>query len=303
MKQQHRTTWPHTPRRVQRRRGFTLIELMFVIGVIGITLGLAFPAITALTAQVDTSAGVNAINTAITAARAVAVEPKQGARFQDIDGSASLDGYSGAAMIVTPAGEIRFAMNTPYAQSAGNDFLELISPDNFNGYADVPNLDAVELPGNAGVVGLVRSDTGAPSLIPPPFGIRFNEDGHLIPSATSTTGNNAPKMIVYDSDGDGTYDRSADRTSSYNPDSVDPAYGSPSRTSEGQWSFDIEIFESVAAVAVYDENDFRNSGHSLAATGAGGNPISTTARDWILANGTVLFFNRYSGVVFSEKGD
>jgi len=296
--------------RASSARAFTIIELLFVISVIGLTLALALPAINALTDQVGTSSALNAINTGITATRAIAVEPKQGARFQSIGptNAASLDGYSGAAMIITPAGEIRFTRNEPYAQSTGGNFLEFEFTEANNGYADVPNLDPVQLPATAGVFGIIRTNTSEPSLIPPPFGIRFTEDGHLVPSATSLSGANSSRMILYDANGDGSYDRGAQRSTSYNTDDEDPDFSNVSRTSEGYYSFDIEVFESVAGVVVYDEAAFRAAGFDRTAS-ASASTLPTAVLNWLrqdvdgdgkLDNATFIFFNRYSGVVFDE---
>ncbi len=204
-----------------RRSAFTLIELLVVIAIISLLVGLSFTYVRGMLRSSQEQMAANSISNAVQAARAYAtryvpfVDSFQG-RTSETNG----DGYSGAAVIFTPANELRISENDEAAEESGGRRLELppLGTAIYNGYRPIQDLDDLLLPKGVSVLGLVRTGEDTIELLPPPFAVSFSRRGDLItqavdPSEITTLRNfrRADGFVYYDGDGDGVWDTSNDR--------------------------------------------------------------------------------------------
>ncbi len=295
------------------RRAFTLVEMLVVVGVIALTVGIAFPTITAMTRDTDKTVGINAVGIAGTTARAYATRDKQGS-FEGLDLiratiPADEGSYSGVAAIFTPANEVRITENIAGAfdsgfpleridvsggQMAGGDDQDA---KHHNGFIDIL-VDYITLPADAGVAGVTRDNSsGPPTLIAPPFAVWFNAAGGLV------VGNLDTDHVYYDSNYDGDYDISDGRPTNYDPTPYDPRDGNyqPGNWNGTQQKYELpfEKIETVAGLYVYSKRAFRQSGL------AWGTSSNAQIWQWLdtEGNGTLILFSRQSGVTFRERVD
>ena len=177
----------HPPR--VRGGGFTLVELLTSLFIIGLMLGISFPALQATVRSSSIDMAVGQINAGVSAARVYAtrdrpflVARRVGASVRTA--SANGDGFSGAICLFTPAGALQVLENDENASDpslpAGAGWLEMQSPP-LNGYRGIEGLDEIRIPGRAMCLGIVRTGPGPydVQLVPPPFAIRFSSGGTL----------------------------------------------------------------------------------------------------------------------------
>jgi len=270
------------------------MELLVVMMIITIAVLLTFPVLDAM--QVTrVRAGVDVAGVASEAARKYS--QRQIEFLADLGGG--LHGqYSGTAIIITPAHEMRLVENDQFASAGGNNFLELMTPEH-NGYKDIAERSYIPIPRGVGIAGLTRTggDADDIKLIAPPFAIRFDPHGHLAIADDYSDDFQKPNFVFYDGDGNGTYDTSANsgRDNNYDPTDSDPDIANVAMVNLGtdnRWVLPFERLEAVVGVVVFDLSDFRdNFPNSNPWSGNG-----QTATDWIRANGQVVFFNRYTGL-------
>ena len=280
------------------RGGFTLIELLVVIAIVVLVTGIAVPLFGALSGAVRAGGAVNTVHVSVAAARAYAT--------RDLNGPFTLVGgrYSGTAVIFTPANEIRLVENIPFARNGSGNYLEA---GGRNGYADIEGRDYIKLSRDNAVAGIARNTPGDAILLTPPFAIRFDQRGALLSGQPSS----ADKVVYYDGDRDGAFEVSIGRTSAppYNPDDWNPDQRYNNQPvpadAEGRYHLPFEEIESVVGVIVYSDKDFRaaniGAGALEANDVADGDPLNTPAAEWILDNGTPVFFSRYSGAAVSKR--
>ena len=214
----------------RRHSGFTLIELLAGIAIISILAALSVPFLAGTIRSSSQTMAINSIESTATAARNYATRyirfstPDALGRTSDRHG----DGYSGAAVIVTPANELRLAENDELASDPLDIRLDPPNPNDtnnplvFNGYKPIDGVSDLSLPRGLTILGLVRTDANELVLLPPPFAISFNNNGELVSRvAGSGLSNNdlerlqrlrrADGFVYYDSDGDGEFDINSDR--------------------------------------------------------------------------------------------
>lgn len=281
-----------TIRRSDRRsHGFSLIELLVVLILVGVVAGATMPVLNKLGEINRGDAGVTAVSSAVNAARIVGQrvqrkdlgdigEPFPGVPFQD----------EGTAVIFTQGGEIRLVENEQLALDQNGDPLQhanvLVTR---NGFKDVVGMDYVTLPRGTGIVGVYRDHSnGDLRFVPPPFAIRFNRDGQLITSE---------EAVHYDFDSDSRYRIGDAPPDDYNPEDDDPRTGaSVPRTDDGRYIYPYEEMPTVAAVILFDSGAFRNEldwdDFDRDMDSAGADDI----REWFKENGTPVYFSPLTGV-------
>lgn len=275
--------------------GFTLTELIVAIAIMVVLMAVGTMSYSAMFGGARTDTAINIIGSALGASRAL-IERER----------AFLKGSNdGIALVFTPGGEVRMTENVWYAKD-GNKWLE--DQGDFdpplNGYDDIQDAQRFSLPPSAGVVAITR-DNGL-KLLSPPFAVRYDKKGQII------AGNDAENAVYYNSDYDEDYKTSgSSRPGSGNPAEWDPreedAYNTD--TSLKHWSDEsnrmelpFERLEAVLAVIVYDKSAFKEAGHTLSyRMTVPATPTDSSAPGWIVNNGTVLFFNRYTGTMIKEQ--
>ena len=177
------------PRGVRPAAGFSLIELLVVISMIGILVAVSFPFLSTTLQNNAVNAAQGQVSNALSAARVYATrnEPfvaarKVGNTLRTADGNG--DGYSGTIALFAPDNTIRIFKNDQNAYDAAltssAGWLELQVPP-LNGYTPIPDLEDVSYPSRVQMLGIVRTGDGAydVQLVPPPFAIRFAADGTI----------------------------------------------------------------------------------------------------------------------------
>lgn len=234
------TTILHASSARRTRHGFTLVELLLVITIIGVLAALTFPAVNAMRRETDRAIGINSVTFGVAAARSYATEkinsPDLPEFGPDPDPSGPAE-YSGAAALFTPAGEIRLVRNGTSAFGIrarfGNEqhFIERLDwnpttgdlevettstlppTQGLSGFSDIA-IDYIVLPPDAAVAGLVRnvtSDAGDPPLlVSPPFAVWFDASGQLVAGNTGSDSDRprANRFVYYDGNGNGAIDLS-----------------------------------------------------------------------------------------------
>ncbi len=198
----------HPPR--TRGGGFTLIELLTSLFLIGLLVGISFPALQATVRSSSIDMAVGQINSGVSAARVYAtrdrpflVARRVGASLRTA--SANGDGFSGAICLFTPSGALRVMQNDENAQDPGlpaNGWLEMQLPP-LNGYRPIGGLDDIRIPGRAMTLGIVRTGPGDfdVQLVPPPFAIRFSSGGTLAMGQQAPLGIKPLPLRLRESDG------------------------------------------------------------------------------------------------------
>jgi type II secretory pathway pseudopilin PulG len=301
--------------------GFTLIELIVVVSVLLIAIGILMPSMSRMTVTNRQGAAVDAINTAVTTARAYSTQGK--ADLEDLPGldpEFATASYSGTAVVFTPAGEMRIVENDQTALSTGNNALEAtdttstVAGDHLNGYVDIAALDYIRLPKGIGVVGISRSSGAGPDFLPPPFAIRFTEEGYLISDANLTADD--PRMVYYDgnydnqfrvSTGSGEHRGNPYNGAPYDIDEWDPESSEFISTNydavANRYKLPYEKMEAVVGVLVYSKAAFTQAGLNW------GTSSTTDINGWLgvadasgrLVNAKPLFFSKYSGTVVKDR--
>jgi prepilin-type N-terminal cleavage/methylation domain-containing protein len=300
---------------VVRQVGFTLIELVVVLAIVGAFLGMLYPAVSKMTASSRLSGAVDTIGVTVPAARAYATRGI--ASLGEINPTFAGASYSGTAVIFTPAGELRIVEND---QAALNMLNQPLEPSR-NGYADIPDFEYVKLPKGVGVVGISANASGTdPDFLPPPFAIRFTEEGYLITG--TDLGVADERLVHYDGNVDDQYRLSGNGVNrnspypsggTYDVDKWDPEsseYTPSNDTSNNpginpvvdKYKLPFEEMETVVGVLVYSKAAFREAGLNW------GTSTPATINAWLgavdangkLVNARPLFFSRYSGQVFRE---
>ena len=282
-------------RRARTRRGFSLIELLMTISIIGFLIGVSFPILGALKNSGRIETGVNTVSMASDVARQWVEQSKWA---PDVAGGVPNARYSGTAAIFCPTGEIRITANTANAVNINNGFLEEISPvgHGHNGYSDIPSRDYVLTPPGSGMIGIARRANGT-SLIAPPFAIVFDQNGHMTQGGMGQSRG----LIYYDANYDGKYDirANAGRSGSYIPEDWSRE-AAPLDSTNTRRILPFEGIDTVVGVIVYNKKAFKGAGFSL----AGGGKISpdSNAGDWLRENGSILFFSPHTGVALRDEG-
>jgi len=287
----NRTESPSPTHTVQRPAAFTITELLVIMSLIAIVMSTVLPATSVMRDMVSSNAAMGTAAVAVTTAQAYAL-----VGLADLQDNGDPDNagftYSGTAVLFTPAGEIRLVENDQTA----TDGSTLLESTGLNGYRDIGGRDYVQLPKDAGVVGIARGGAGDPDLFTPPFAIRFNERGNLIASGTELV-----RMVCYDgNDYDGDFETAFVRPANYDPDDWDPTVTTVA-TDANRYKLPFEQIETVVGVVVYSKKDLRDAGltHIGSLTR---NAINAAARDWILDedNSEIILFNRQTGTMIKQ---
>jgi len=171
-------------------RGFTLVELLVVMGIIVLLMAIGVPSVTALMNSGKLSNTRQAVASAVAAARAVAVDESVPA-----SGDAA---FAGAAVVVKPR------LNADGDLVAAD--LVVAAHDDEDGsnnpiYEASSRVTTLSLVTGTMAVGVFRKDTGDGSelnLLTPPFAIRFDAEGVLVTTDPDASGHQA---VRYDMDG------------------------------------------------------------------------------------------------------
>lgn len=313
------------------RLAFTLVELLVVLTVMTILAGLAIPMMGVMMSSNPVLAGIDTIGVAVAANKPFAL--REVVDLGDIDSDYAGATYSGTAIIFTPAGEIRLVENDQSAEDEDEDKVEKLDPP-YNGYRDIPGREYIQLPRTAGVFGITRTSQHGLVFLPPPFAVRFDEEGQLI-AGGGVSGTPGPRIVVYDGNYDGAYSINVHRkdpfhpNKGYEPDRWDPSTkrykkvhaddlnekkpGIHPDTKRHKLPF--EAMAAVIGVVVYDKDLFREQfDPDSGDPGVGPRPAMIAENNgevgfnlnggmgkWLLKNGEALFFNRYTGTIL-EKG-
>lgn len=293
-----------------RRHGFTMVELLTSVAIIGIMMIIIFPVVGALKGGSRIEAGLNTTSLASSVARAWATASLPQADLgSDPVAPVPFADYSGTAAIFCPTGEVRIVINDQRATSDGNPVASngsnALDSNGLNGYADyrVANrgrrdLDYISIPQGVGLAGVYRNNAGA-HLIAPPFAIAYNRDGQMIPGADIGSG---ARVIYYDADFDGAYAVGDVRSSvagGYDPNDWDADSVAPDATTLVR-PLPFEAIETVVGVIVYDLQDAKTAGFDF--SGGGDYLQGSAGYAWLRENGTPLFFSPNTGVAMRDEG-
>jgi prepilin-type N-terminal cleavage/methylation domain-containing protein len=276
------------------RRGFSLMELLVVISIIGIVIGITFPFINALQSGSRAEAGLNTVGVASDVARQWVGPSRWATDFSAAAGGAS--SYSGTAAIFTPTREIRIVVNERAAFDPVDGSLELLVPER-NGYKDKFGLDYISIPNGTGLAGIYRNG-GNYALIAPPFALAYNAKGNLSMGDFNS-------RIYYDSDLDGSYTLNNIRPANYNftewydADKGDATYFD---STAGVYLLPFDAIECVAGIIAYDLDEAEQAGYDFSSGGAYVQGTDDAAINWLRENGTAVFFSPNTGVMLRDEG-
>lgn len=317
----HSTTGtPGAPNR--RPGGFSLIELLVVISIASLLVAISFPFLRQMVRSSSETMAADSISNAVAAARAFSTRYKpftdtlNNGKSSEDDG----DGYSGAAVIVTPAGELRIVENFELATDQFNNRMELPSGTAFirNGYTHIEGVDDLRIPGRAVALGIRRTGGSELELLPPPFAISFNRRGGMVVRSNVPGAGGFKRSdgyVYYDANGDGTFDYSETRGSAAGVDLTDFARGEAPRITtgglmEGRRELPFEQLEPVIGVVIFVPSNLPDN---VVADNVANEPydpdrtepyrIDTTnltdknLLEWASepGSGVVMFFNRNTG--------
>ncbi len=190
--------------RIGRGGGFTLVEMVVVIGIILLLIGVSLPVLGALKRDAGRSSGIDAVALGAEVARAYARSS-----VVDVEDSATLEvtEYGGAAAIFDNAGFFRFVRVSPVVKDGSGALLIQKSPP-LRGFQDL-RLERGTLPSSVRVLGIAKTVTGTLAtdlaegrLIPPPFAIHFDANGHIKVGVDSNDAAHQPGIVYYDHNGD-----------------------------------------------------------------------------------------------------
>ena len=193
------------PEAVVWRDGFTLVELVVVIGIILLMIGVSLPVLAALKRDAARSSGVDAVALAAEVARAYARSS-----VVDVEDSKTLTvtEFGGAAAIFDNAGFVRFVRVSPAVGDASGGPLIAGSPPR-HGFQDL-RLERGSQPASVRVMGIaapltgnLTTDVSSGALIPPPFAVHFDASGHVRVGVDAGAAPQQAAIVYYDHDGDG----------------------------------------------------------------------------------------------------
>ena len=263
-----------------RRGGFTIVELLAVITILAILGGLTVPVLNRVITSSSETMADSALTTAVSgtrnyATRYIPFTNGSGGRTAELSG----DGYSGAALIVTPANELRLSENDELAVDTFDNRMELPDPGTpiRNAYKPIRGVDDLIFPRGVVMLGIARTGADELVLIPAPFAIAFNRRGELVTQDLSLTAaldnvgsvrrlKRSNGYVYYDGDGSGQIDPTKNlwetpvdlsdftREAAARLDPApDPITGELSDF-EGRREVPYELLPTVAGVAIFSED-------------------------------------------------
>lgn len=287
-----------------RRHGFSIVELLVVISIIGLLLGISFPFISAMISGSRIEAGLNTAGMASDVAR----QWVQAEAWVNDGGTSAptLESYSGTAALFCPTQEIRIVKNHRHAWAATGSPIHLEDRGtSINGYIDLPQVEYIKIPDDVGLAGIYKDPAnGRVKFIAPPFAIAYNELGQL-------TYGDADGLIYYDANGNARYKMSSNRPSNYNPSDwandrekgqKDPN-GDDNYTNLPKLTLPFEAIECVPGIIVFSEKAFRESSFSFDNGGSIQDDTSDAndAFDWLKENGRTIFFSPHTGIALRDE--